>query len=81
MVHLCYYHGRAQRTGAVAAAVLLAVCWVESKVELVPEEGSIVGVDQLKHALMDDVGLKAERAQILAEKRRNHTHTHTRARG
>lgn len=53
------WHRHTQHTGAVAATVLLAVCWVESEVELIPEESAIIGVDQLKHALMDDVRLKA----------------------
>lgn len=64
-------HGHTQPTGAVAAAVLLAVCWVESKVELTPEESSVVGVDQLKHTLMDDVRLKAEEQNYELRKEEN----------
>lgn len=40
------------------ASVLLAAVGVEGEVELPPEESSVVCVDQLKHALVDDVRLQ-----------------------
>lgn len=48
-------------TGTVRRAVLLAVSRVESKVKLPPEESPVVRVDQLEHALMDDVRLRREK--------------------
>lgn len=64
-------HRYTRHTGAVGAAVLLTVCWVKSEVELTPEEGTIVGVDQLKHALVDDVRLKAEQYKYELRKKKS----------
>lgn len=50
---------------------MLTVCRVKGEVELTPEEGTIVGVDQLKHALVDDVRLKAEQYEYELRKKKN----------
>lgn len=54
-------------TGAVGALCV----WVEREVELLSEESSVVCVDQLKHALMDDVRLEAGSRNIFLTTRIN----------
>lgn len=53
-------------TEALCAAVRPAVRWVEGEVKLPSEESTVVCVDQLKHALMDDIRLKTGTDQHLA---------------
>lgn len=51
-------------TGTHCDAILLGSIGVESEVELPSEQTSVVCVDQLEHALMDDVRLKTDKQTI-----------------
>lgn len=42
-------------TWGVPGAVLRALSWIESKVELPPEEGPVICVDELKDALVHNI--------------------------
>lgn len=48
----------AANTYGVPGAVLQALSWIESEVELPPEEGPVVCVDKLEDALVDDIRLE-----------------------
>lgn len=42
-------------TRSVPRAVLRTLTWIESKVELTPEDGPVIRVDKFKDTLVDDI--------------------------